>query len=317
MRSDIVRTQNLTKWYGPRPAVADVSFSVTEGEVMGLLGPNGSGKSTILRILTGYIAPSSGTVEVAGHDLATEAFALRHMIGYVPEDAPIYAHMRVREFLRFIARLKGLDGRTAERSIEEVVSQLRLEGVVAVPVGKLSRGFRQRVAIAQALLNVPKLLVLDEPTTGLDPNQVIAVRDLIRTLAGKQTVLVASHVLSEIEQVATRVMILQDGKLLTADALRHEPDSWPLRLRVAGGESEVRACIGAVPGVRAIVTEPHANGGPRRYLIQADQRAGLAEDLAAALFARNFALSELVAAVPSLERAYLDLTRRPREKAPA
>jgi len=179
----VVRVRNLVKWYGPRPAVRGVSFSVAEGEAVGLLGPNGSGKSTIFRILTGYFAPSSGSAEVAGCEVTSDASAVRRQVGYVPEDAPLYAHMRTVEFLRFMAQLKGLRGRSLRSSVDAVVARLELGKVADMPVAKLSRGYRQRVAIAQALVNEPKLLVFDEPTTGLDPNQVIAIRDLIRALA--------------------------------------------------------------------------------------------------------------------------------------
>jgi ABC-2 type transport system ATP-binding protein len=315
MSSPIVQAQNLIKWYGPRLAVRDVSFSVAEGEVVGLLGPNGSGKSTIFRILTGYIAPSSGTAWVAGHDVGRDSLALRRAVGYVPEDAPLYDHMRVAEFLRFMARLKGLAGPDISSRIAAVASRLRLERVLRLPVAKLSRGYRQRVSIAQALLNEPRLLVLDEPTSGLDPSQVIAVRDLIRDLAGRQTVLIASHVLSEIEQIADRVMILLDGRLLTTDALAQGAPTRRLRLQVAGAEQDVRACIGAVPGVGAIAIEPGVEAGSARYVVEADKRASLAPDVAAALISGGFALSELVTVPPDLERIFLDLTRRPEEAA--
>ena len=315
MSSAIVRVRNLVKWYGPRPAIRDVSFSVAEGEIVGLLGPNGSGKSTIFRILTGYLAPSSGTAEVAGCDVTDDSSTLRREVGYVPEDAPLYAHMRTVEFLRFMAQLKGLDGRIAHRAVDAVVARLQLEKVVHMPVAKLSRGYRQRVAIAQALVNEPKLLVFDEPTTGLDPNQVIAIRDLVRALAGKQTVLIASHVLSEIQQIATRVMILLDGKLLTTDALRQGGEPVRLRVQDAGPEAELRACLAAVPGVRSISSEPGALDGPPRYVIEADPRPRLAQDLAEILVGRHFELSELVSILPNLEQLFLDLTRRYREVA--
>jgi ABC-2 type transport system ATP-binding protein len=311
MSAAIVLAQNLVKWYGPRLAVRHVSFSVAQGEVIGLLGPNGSGKSTIFRILTGYLAPSSGTVVVAGHDAAHDSLGLRHEVGYVPEDAPLYDYMRVAEFLRFMAEIRGLFGRSAARSVEVVVARLHLEKVASLPIGKLSRGYRQRVAIAQALLNDPKLLIFDEPTSGLDPSQVIEIRDLIRELAGKQTVLIASHVLPEIEQIATRVMILLDGRLLTDDALSLGAADQRLRLQVAGTEQEVRACIAAVPGVRAITIEPDCNGAALRYLVDAQQRPSLAQDLAAALVGRGLALAELSPAPRDLERTFLQLTRRP------
>jgi ABC-2 type transport system ATP-binding protein len=233
----------------------------------------------------------------------------------VPEDAPLYAHMRTAEFLRFMSQLKGLRGQRARSAVDAVVARLQLEKVADMPVAKLSRGYRQRVAIAQALVNEPKLLVFDEPTTGLDPNQVIAIRDLVRALAGKQTVLIASHVLSEIQQIATRVMILLDGKLLTADALREGGVSLRLRLQVAGPEAQVRVCLAAVPGVRSISPEPSSAEEPPRYVIEADPRPRLAQDLAATLLGHHFKLSELVATSPDLEQVYLDLTRPPREAA--
>ena len=315
MRAPVVDVQNLVKWYGPRLAVRDVSFSVAEGEVVGLLGPNGSGKSTIFRILTGYLVPTSGSAAVAGRDATTESLALRHQVGYVPEDAPLYEHMRVNEQLRFMANLKGLFGRAAGLAIGNVAERLQLKTMAEVPIGKLSRGYRQRVAIGQALLNDPKLLILDEPTSGLDPNQVIAIRDLIRELAGKRTVLMASHVLPEIEQIANRVMILLNGRLLTTDALAQAVDGQRLRLKVAGPEPMVREAVAAVTGVRSIVVEPESGGPGLRYLVEADQRPEVAQQLAAALVGRGLALSELTAVRPDLERTFLQLTRQPSEAA--
>ena len=315
MSTPVVNVQNLVKWYGPRLAVRNVSFSVAEGEVVGLLGPNGSGKSTIFRILTGYLVPTSGAVAVAGHDATTQSLALRHEVGYVPEDAPLYDHMRVIEFLKFMAQLKGLFGRAATRAIGSVAERLQLQAVERLPIGKLSRGYRQRVAIGQALLNDPKLLIFDEPTSGLDPSQVIAIRDLIRELAGRRTVLMASHVLPEIEQIASRVMILLDGRLLTTDALAPAVDGQRLRLQVAGPEPMVRDAIASVPGARSIVVEPESGGPDLRYLVEVDQRPEVAQQLAAALVGRGLALSELTTVRPDLERIFLQLTRRPSEAA--
>lgn len=307
----MIEARNLVKWYGPRLAVRDVSFSVAEGEVVGLLGPNGSGKSTIFRILTGFIAPSSGSARVAGYDTGTESLALRRAVGYVPEDAPLYEHMRVAEFLHFMARLKGLPGRTIAARVADVTARLQLENVLNFPAGKLSRGYRQRVSIAQALLNEPKLLVLDEPTSGLDPSQVIAVRELIRELAGRQTVLIASHVLSEVEQIADRVMILLDGRLLTTDALAEGADSRWLRIAVAAREVDAAACIVALPGVRSAVRDPGGTPDAHHYLVETDQRPAIAEAIAAALVSNGFGLRELTPVPPDLERIFLDLTHKP------
>ena len=315
MSAPVVEVQNLVKWYGPRLAVRDVSFSVAEGEVVGLLGPNGSGKSTIFRILAGYLVATSGFVAVAGNDATTQSLALRHEVGYVPEDAPLYDHMRVNEFLQFMAQLKGLFGRSSTRAVGTVAERLQLTEVAGVPIGKLSRGYRQRVAIGQALLNDPKLLIFDEPTSGLDPNQVIAIRDLIRELAGRRTVLMASHVLPEVEQIASRVMILLEGKLLTSDALALAADGQRLRLQVAGPEHLVHEAVAAAPGVRSVVVQPDSGVGDRQYLVETDQRSDVAQHLAAALVGRGLALSELAAVRPDLERIFLQLTRRPREEA--
>jgi ABC-2 type transport system ATP-binding protein len=315
MKAPVVEVQNLVKWYGPRLAVRDVSFSVAEGEVVGLLGPNGSGKSTIFRTLTGYLVPTSGSAAVAGLDAKTESLALRHQVGYVPEDAPLYDHMRVNEHLRFMANLKGLFGRAATLAVDGVAERLQLRNMANVQISKLSRGYRQRVAIGQALLNDPKLLIFDEPTSGLDPSQVIAIRDLIRELAGKRTVLMASHVLPEIEQIANRVMILLNGRLLTTDALAQAVDDQRLRLHVAGPEATVRETIAAVPGVRSVVVEAGYGGSDPRYLVEADQRREVAQELAAALVGRGLALSELATVRPDLERIFLQLTRQPSEAA--
>jgi ABC-2 type transport system ATP-binding protein len=215
----VVRVEHLTKFYGARCAVSDVSFDMQPGEVMGLLGPNGSGKSTILRILTGYLQPTSGRAQVCGFDVVTQSLQARRCVGYVPEDVPLYVQMRVHEFLTFMGRLRGLEGAACARAIDEVVERLSFGPYRHQLIGKLSRGYRQRVAIAQALLGQPKLLILDEPTNGLDPRQIIEVRELILTLASDMAVLVTSHILIEVERVAHRVAILLDGRLLAVQAL--------------------------------------------------------------------------------------------------
>jgi ABC-2 type transport system ATP-binding protein len=204
--------------------VSEVTLHVSRGEVMGLLGPNGSGKTTLLRILTGYMSPTEGRVRVAGHDTAREPMQARRRIGYVPESLPLYVHMRVREFLSFMARLRGLGPRAAAAAVAEVGEQMRLGDVLSAPIRTLSRGYRQRVAIAQALAHRPDLLVLDEPTNGLDPRQIIETRNLIRGLAGTRTIIMSSHILGEVEKTADRVAILLHGRLLGVHAMADTPD---------------------------------------------------------------------------------------------
>jgi ABC-2 type transport system ATP-binding protein len=306
--SPLVRAEHVTKWYGPRRAVADVSFTIEPGEIVGLLGPNGSGKSTIFRMLTGYLVPTSGRIEIDGHDVVTDSLAVRQAISYVPEDAPLYDHMRVGEFLHFMASLKGLKGAAAKAAVEAAAVRLDLGRVMMLLTAKLSRGFRQRVSIAQALLGNPKLLVLDEPTSGLDPHQVIAVRDLIQQLAGNHTVLIASHILPEIEKIASRVMILLDGTLLTADALT-KAGSATFRLAAAASEDAVRSIVSTMAGVRGITTDTDAGAG-HYYLIEVEPRPSLAAEIVAALVGAGIAVSEVTESRPGLERVFLELTRQ-------
>jgi ABC-2 type transport system ATP-binding protein len=304
--SDLVVVDRLVKRYGPRLAVRGVSLAIEEGEVIGLLGPNGSGKSTILRVLAGYLPPSAGTVRIAGVDVVADSLGARMQVGYVPEDAPLYDGMRVSEFLHFMAAIKGMAGRATCGAVATAAKRLDLGPVLGMPIGKLSRGYRQRVAIAQALVNDPPLLLLDEPTNALDAYQVIAVRALIRSLAGKRTVLVASHVLTEIERVASRVMILLDGRLLTTDAMREAGHARQLRLHVAGPAPAILAALRQIPGV----VDARPTDTAENYLVEARPGRTMAADLAQAIVGQGFALSELLELKPDLERVFLDLTRR-------
>jgi len=220
----IVAIEGVSKLYGGVAAVSDVTLHVRRGEVLGLLGPNGSGKTTLLRMLTGYLSPTSGRLSVDGYDTESQRMEARRRIGYVPESLPLYSHMRVREFLTFMARLRGLDASAAAAAIVEVAEQVGLTDRLAAPIRTLSRGYRQRVAIAQALVHRPDLLILDEPTNGLDPRQIIETRNFIRELAGRRTVIMSSHILGEVEKVADRVAILLQGRLLSVEAVADTPD---------------------------------------------------------------------------------------------
>ncbi len=220
MASPLVIASGLTKRFGRRLAVDNVSFAINSGEVLGLLGPNGSGKSTILRMLVGYQRPSAGTATVAGYDVIKDGSAARAHLGYVPEDVPLYDTMRVEEFLKMMAGLKGMPISHRNDAIERVCSDMGLADVRRQSIRQLSRGYRQRLGIAQALLNDPPLLIFDEPTNGLDPRQIIECRELILRLAGDHAVLVTSHILSEIEKLADRAAFLLDGRLLAIDDLK-------------------------------------------------------------------------------------------------
>jgi ABC-2 type transport system ATP-binding protein len=209
-----ILAESVSKCYGAFTAIDCLDLTVRRGEVFCLFGPNGSGKTTFLRMLTSCIAPSAGRIVVAGHDVVRDGIAARRAIGYVPEGVPLYDHMRVDEFLRFMARLRGVAAEAVGAAVERVVEMLALAAVVKKPVRVLSRGYRQRTALAQALVHEPQIVVLDEPTNGLDPRQIIEMRRLIRSLAGRHTVLMSSHILGEIEKTADRAGLLLDGRLL-------------------------------------------------------------------------------------------------------
>jgi ABC-2 type transport system ATP-binding protein len=229
----VVEFENVTKRFGAFTAVRDVTLSVGSGEILGLLGPNGSGKTTLIRMLTGMHTPSEGQLRVAGFDTVRQPLDARRCIGYVPESHPLYDHMRVREFLPFMASLRGMDAKDVPAAVSEVVESLALAEVLSAPIRTLSRGYRQRVAIAQALVHRPSVLVLDEPTNGLDPRQIIETRNLVRGLAGRCTVLMSSHILTEIAQIVDRVAILLRGRLLTVRSMEETPDLEELFLSLA------------------------------------------------------------------------------------
>jgi ABC-2 type transport system ATP-binding protein len=223
-----ILAEGVCKRYGSLTAVDHLDISVRRGEVFCLFGPNGSGKTTFLRMLAGYISPSAGRIAIAGHDVVRDGLIAKRKLGYVPETVPLYGHMRVDEFLRIMAQLRGVAAAAVEAAVARVVGLLALEEVVRKPVRILSRGYRQRTALAQALVHEPEIVLLDEPTNGLDPRQIIEMRGLIRSLAGRHTILMSSRILSEIEKTADRAGLLLDGKLLGVRAIADTVDleSW-------------------------------------------------------------------------------------------
>jgi len=301
MTAPVIVAQNLTKYYGSRLAVDGVSFDVRPNEVVGLLGPNGSGKSTILRILTGYLYPTAGTARVAGCDVVSQGLEARRQLGYVPEDVPLYTNMRVNEFLAFMGRIRGLDHARLPKAIDRAIDRLSLGRVRTLLISKLSRGYRQRVAIAQALLGEPKLLILDEPTNGLDPRQIIEVRELIRTLSGELSILVTSHILAEMERVAHRVAILLDGKLLSVQTLGAHESNAKYRIRVPGSSAlAVQSALREVTGVDFVETLPNDF-----YSIASNAGATPA---VRALVGAGLRVEEVGAAASGLEELFLRLT---------
>jgi len=210
----MIEAHDLRKQFGSFLAVRDVSFSISKGEIVAFLGPNGAGKSTTMRLLTGFVAPTSGTAKIAGIDVQSDRIGVARLLGYLPENGPLYPDMTPIGLLKFFGSARGLDRKTLARRLEAVVAQCSLDSVAHKPIGKLSKGYRQRVSMAQALLHDPEVLILDEPTSGLDPNQIRGVRKLIRELGKSKTVLVSTHILQEVEPVASRVLFIHDGRIV-------------------------------------------------------------------------------------------------------
>jgi ABC-2 type transport system ATP-binding protein len=223
--SVMIEARGLTKYFGRFAAIRDVSFEVHQGEVVAFLGPNGAGKSTTLKLLTGYLAPSAGEARIAGHDMSNDRLAGSARLGYLPENGPLYLDMTPRSLLRFFAQARGLSEARMRARIDDVVGLCALESVIGKPIGKLSRGYRQRVGMAQVLLHEPDVLILDEPTAGLDPNQIHEVRETIRKLGNSKTILLSTHVLQEVEAMASRVLFINEGRLVhdgkISELLRH------------------------------------------------------------------------------------------------
>lgn len=266
----MIVVQDLQKRYGARHAVRGLTFSVKKGEIVGFLGPNGAGKSTTLRIVAGFLAPTSGTVTVAGHDVSRESLAARSCVGYMPETVPLYPEMRVVEYLDFRAELKGVPRAKRRARVDDVLHKARLVEVANVVIGSLSKGYRQRVGLADALVADPPLLVLDEPTAGLDPNQIREVREVVAGLRGTHTVLLSTHILSEVEASCGRAVVIAKGKLVadgTLEELGELRRAAGLRALVDASVADVQKAIAALrPAIPRTATEPTI--GPRDGLVE-------------------------------------------------
>jgi len=308
----MIEVANLTKRYAGHTAVSDISFTVKRGEIVGLLGENGAGKSTTMRILSCYLPASSGTVRVAGLDVFQQSEEVRRRIGYMPENNPLHTDLRVREYLKFRARLKGLGRNQSRQRADVVMEQCGLTEVSRRIIGQLSKGYRQRVGLADALVHEPELIILDEPTIGLDPNQIRSVRQLIKGLAGTHTVLISTHILSEAEMMCHRVVIMLEGKILAADT----PENLQ---QLMGSRSQVIAEIAAPPAQlrecwaqMAEIEQFDVSASEGEYFRCAlTPRDGL--DLRPLIFelarARNWPLRELTRSRHSLEDIYVQVTR--------
>jgi ABC-2 type transport system ATP-binding protein len=304
----MIQVEHLTKRYGPKTAIDDVTFSVEKGEVLAFLGPNGAGKTTTMRILTGSLPATSGSARVAGYDCFEQPLEVKRVIGYLPEFPPLYAEMTVTEYLTFVGRIKGLPVSEIPAALDRVMQRLSLGDVRGRLIANLSRGFKQRVGLAQALVHNPPVLILDEPTTGLDPKQIIEIRELIRELAGSHTIILSTHILPEATAVARRVVIIHEGRIVAEDSQerlsarlrRSEKVSITLNSPPADAEEQ----LATLPGVLSVHQED-----TNSFLIEAELGRDLRDDLARFVVTRHWGLLELKLVTITLEDVFLRLTQ--------
>jgi ABC-2 type transport system ATP-binding protein len=304
----MIEVRGVTKTYGTTVAVNQVTFSVQRNEILGFLGPNGAGKSTAMKIITTYLAPDEGTVNVDGVDVAKDPLAVRTRIGYLPETAPLYTDMRVLDYLEFVARARGLTGAKLLKQLDWVYDATSVRDVLYKNVNELSKGYRQRVGLAQALVHDPDVLILDEPTSGLDPRQIIGIRNLIRDLAKTKTIIFSSHILAEINAVTDRIAIIHEGRIV-ADGKAHElrerarkTNRTSVELSQANGDAQT--ALRQISGVTSVEPAPGAPG----WIVSAPLGRDVRREISDLARARGWTLLELHTETPTLEEAFIELT---------
>ena len=316
----MIEVQHLTKRYGPFTAVDDVSFRAERGEILGFLGPNGAGKTTTMRVLTGYMPPTEGRAVIAGYDVLDQPIEAKRRTGYLPETPPLYPDMTVRDYLTFCARIKGVPRAGRKAQVNTVMERTRVADMANRHCAKLSKGYKQRVGLAQALLHNPDVLILDEPTAGLDPKQIIETRQLIKELGGDHTVILSTHILPEVSQTCHRIVIINKGRVVAVDT----PENLTARLK--GSETmyvqvdalgaDASAVLEAVPGVTRVAVAD-TRGGLTSYEVNSETGRDVRRDLAAAVVTRGWGLLELRPMRMSLEEIFLHLTTEDTAAAPA
>jgi ABC-2 type transport system ATP-binding protein len=315
----VIEVEHITKRYGRVTAVDDVSFRVERGEILGFLGPNGAGKTTTMRILTGYMPPTDGRATVAGYDVFTHPVDAKRRTGYLPETPPLYPDMTVREYLDFVARIKGVAPKEQKDRVATVMKRAHIDDVAAKHCSKLSKGYRQRVGLAQALIHNPEVLILDEPTAGLDPKQIIETRDLIRSLAGDHTIVLSTHILPEVAQTCQRVVIINKGRVVAVDT----PEGLTARLQGAetlyvqidamGGQPA--AVLEGIPGVTRVAVADH-RAGIDGFEVESARGTDIRRDIARTVVNSGWGLLELRPMRMSLEEIFLQVTTEEGAAAP-
>lgn len=304
----MIEVENLTKRYGRHTAVDGISFKVMKGEILGFLGPNGAGKTTTMRILTCYLPPTEGSARVAGFDVFEEPLEVKKRVGYIPETPPLYPDLDVQEFLEFCARIKGLPGPSRKQRIDEAVEKTRIGDVRPNLIGRLSKGYRQRVGLAQAILGNPDVLILDEPTAGLDPKQIIETRELIRGLGGEHTIILSTHILPEVSMVCSGVVIINKGSIVAQgpiDTLVQQffPTA-RLEVEIVGPPAAVRHGIRGIPGVVS-VEELAVTDGTGRYVVESSRERDVRGEIFEVAAQQQWKLLELRRVGTSLEEVFI------------
>ena len=307
----MIQVENLTKRYGPVTAIEDVSFNVEEGEILGFLGPNGAGKSTTMRIITGFTTPTRGKVLVDGDSVEERSLAVRRKIGYLPENTPLYTEMTVSGYLRFVAQVKGVPRSEIGRKVQSALEESGAASVSERVIGHLSKGYRQRIGLAQALVNDPPVLILDEPTVGLDPRQIIEIRDVIKKLAGQRTIILSTHILPEVSILCNRVVIINKGRIVAVDT----PSNLQTRLakgsridiEVDGPKNEVIEAIRSLDSVTSVEENAHKPIGGHLGLIVSAGDKDMRPELAALVASKGWTLYELQLHDLSLEEIFVQI----------
>ena len=313
----MIEIKNLTKFYGRNAAVKNLSFTVNDNEILGFLGPNGAGKSTTMNIITGFLPSTSGTVTINGLDISENPSEAKKMIGYLPEIPPVYLDMKVKEYLKFVAGIKGVKRNERNQQVESAMEKLKIKDVEKRLIRNLSKGYRQRVGFAQALLGDPKYLILDEPTVGLDPNQVIEVRNLIKSLKKDHTIILSSHILAEIQAVCERVVIISHGEIRAVDSIKNLENSLGtstvLIMKIEGGKDAVSESIKKVPGVSDINDITFEEPGIYTYKIEIEKDE-VRKNIMTALIKKDFVIDEVKSEKPDLEEVFVKLTAQAPKK---
>ena len=309
----MIELNNITKYYGNFPAVTDISFKIDKGEIVGLLGPNGAGKSTTMKMITGYIPPTSGELSIDNYDIVQQSIEARKKIGYLPETVPLYTDMTVYSYIEFMGKLRGISSKTIKNKVNNVIEICKLGDYRSSLISKLSKGYRQRVGIAQAIIHEPEVLILDEPTIGIDPNQVVETRQLIKNLSGEHTLVLSSHILPEVSTICERVLIINEGEIAASDTIENLSSlvsgTSKIEIDIIGSPQSVQNAIEKIDGVKAIDLWVKKSANEfTTFSIETDISKDIRSEISKTIINNNWELLRLEAMGMSLEDIFLKIT---------